>query len=161
MMNNNQPAKSEYAAGGVVFRPNPDGKGWQIAAVQRPRHDDWSLPKGHIEQGETREQAAIREVKEETGLDARILQPLGEVDYFFHKPKGDLIHKFVYHYLLEATSDGFGDPNREVAESRWVTPDEAQNLLSYERDKKILTKALVELRARFPDQDDRRPTTVE
>src|SRR5436305_8975308 len=98
-MKKKPPTKSEYSAGGVVFRAAPGAKDWEIVAVQRARHGDWSLPKGHIEQGETQEQAALREVKEETGLDARILHSLGEVQYFYRDKKGALIHKFVYHYL--------------------------------------------------------------
>jgi 8-oxo-dGTP diphosphatase len=143
--------KTEYSAGGVVFRPSPKGKGWEIVAVQRPRHDDWSLPKGHLEDGETKEQAALREVKEETGLDARILNHLGAIQYYFRKPKGDLIHKVVHFYLMEATSSELGKANWEVAEVRWVPIDEAQNLLSYKNDMGVVTKAHAELTARFPN----------
>ncbi len=146
--------KDEYSSGGVVFRPNPCGTGWQIVAVQRARHDDWSLPKGHIEAGETREQTAIREIKEETGLDARILHPLGKVEYYFRKPSGNLIHKTVYHYLIEATSNELGKPNWEVSEARWVPLDEVQNLLTYEKDKQIVTKAQAELKAKFPEPNE-------
>jgi 8-oxo-dGTP diphosphatase len=152
---------SEYSSGGVVFRLNGKGKGWEIVAVQRARHEDWSLPKGHIEADETREQAALREVKEETGLDASILYSLGEIQYYFRKPKGDLIRKIVYYYLMEATTEKFGKPNWEVSEARWVNINEARNLLSYEKDKEVVTKALVELRVRFPENDDRRVTSDE
>ena len=142
--------KSEHSAGGVVFRPAANGKSWDIVVVQRARHDDWSLPKGHIEAGETREQAAIREVKEETGLDARILHPLSEIQYFYRRPKGDLIRKTVYYYLMEATSTELGKPNWEVSEVRWVPIDEAHNLLSYQNDKNVVTKALTELASLNP-----------
>jgi 8-oxo-dGTP diphosphatase len=135
---------SEYSAGGVVFRHN--GEGIDVALIYRTRHDDWSIPKGHIEAGESREQAALREIKEETGLDARILHPLGEATYFFRKKGGELIRKTVYHYLMEALSADLGKPNWEVTEARWVPITEARALLSYEKDREIIEKAVEDLR---------------
>ena len=79
-----QVARAEYSSGGVVYRKVGDND-YEVALVYRKRHDDWSLPKGHIEEGETREETALREVKEETGLDARIVEPLGEVQAFEHE----------------------------------------------------------------------------
>jgi 8-oxo-dGTP diphosphatase len=134
---------SEYSAGGVVYRPN--GKGFDVALIYRTRHDDWSVPKGHIEAGESREQAALREIKEETGLDVRIVRPLGEAVYFFRKKGGDLVRKTVYHYLMEALTTELGKPNWEVTEARWVPIAEAPSLLSYEKDREIIGKALAEL----------------
>src|SRR4051812_46118813 len=124
---------SEYSSGGVVYRRN-EGQGIDVALIYRTRHDDWSLPKGHIEAGETREQAALREVKEETGLDAHIERPIGDAVYFFRKRGGDLVRKTVYHYLMEAMSTELGKPNWEVTEARWVPMAEAHALLSYEKD---------------------------
>jgi 8-oxo-dGTP pyrophosphatase MutT (NUDIX family) len=157
-MHKKQSTQNEYSAGGVVFRPRTSGKGWDIVAVQRARHSDWSLPKGHIEAGETREQTAIREVKEETGIDARILHPLGEVDYFFRTTGGGLVHKTVYHFLLEATSNKLNGPNWEVSEARWVDINDAGSLLTYAKDIDIVTKALAELRLRYPEFDDAHET---
>ena len=111
-----QSYSSEYSAGGVVCRKN--GEGTDIALIYRTRHDDWSLPKGHIEEGESREQAALREIKEETGIDARIIAPLGESVYFYRRRNGDLIRKSVYHFLMEALSTKLGKPNWEVTEAR-------------------------------------------
>ncbi len=133
------PATSEYSAGGVVYRRN--GADYDIAVVQRARHNDWSLPKGHIEAGESREQAAIREVQEETGLDARIVSSLGEVVYFYRRPGGDLIRKVVYHYLMEITGGEPGGPNWEVSEVRLLPITDALTLLSYENDHMIVEKA--------------------
>jgi 8-oxo-dGTP pyrophosphatase MutT (NUDIX family) len=129
----------EYSAGGVVFRKT--GQGYEIVAVNRARHSDWSLPKGHLEEGETREQAALREVKEETGLDARIIEPIGEVVYFFRRPKGALVRKSVFHFLLEATNYDFSGPNWEVAEARWIAIEQAHTLLTYQNDLEIVGKA--------------------
>jgi 8-oxo-dGTP pyrophosphatase MutT (NUDIX family) len=146
MKGRKQPISTEFSAGGVVYRHSRSG--YDVAAVQRARHDDWSLPKGHIEEGETREQAALREVKEETGLDARIVEPLGEIVYFYHRPKKGLTRKTVYHYLMEATSADLGLPNWEVSQVRWLPITEAHTLLSYENDKGLIRKAQEVLAAR-------------
>jgi 8-oxo-dGTP pyrophosphatase MutT (NUDIX family) len=132
--------KSEFSAGGVVYRQVDDI--YQLVAVQRARHRDWSLPKGHIEEGESREEAALREIEEETGIRARIVQPIDEIIYFYRRKDGSLVRKSVYHYLMQAETEELGGPNWEVSESRWVTFDEAQNLLSYENDKGIVRRAL-------------------
>jgi 8-oxo-dGTP diphosphatase len=129
---------SEFSAGGVVYRRVGDT--YEIVAVHRNRHTDWSLPKGHIEKGETQEQAALREVKEETGLDARIVDALGDVVYFYKRPTG-LIRKVVYHFLMEYTGGEFGPPNWEVDEVRWIEIDQAQTLLTYKNDLGIVQKA--------------------
>ena len=139
-----QVARAEYSSGGVVYRKAGDNA-YDIALVYRKRHDDWSLPKGHIEEGETREETALREVKEETGLDARIVEPLGEVVYFYRRRNGDLVRKTVYHFLLEALSDKFAEPTWEVTESRWVPITEAQTLLSYKNDAGVVVKAMAAL----------------
>lgn len=130
---------SEHSAGGVVYRWA--NSHYDIVVVQRARHGDWSLPKGHVEAAESAEQAAIREIKEETGLEARVEQPIGEVVYFFRRPNGDLIRKTVYHYLLEAETTELGGPNREVSEVRWIPIQQADQLLSYANDKEIVSKA--------------------
>jgi len=139
----NSQYSSEYSAGGVVYRHN--GAQIDVALIYRTRHDDWSLPKGHIEAGESREQAALREIKEETGLDICIVRPLGEAIYFFRKRGGDLVRKTVYHYLMEALTTELGKPNWEVTEARWVPIAEARGLLSYEKDRDIIGKALAVL----------------
>ncbi len=130
----------EYSSGGVVYRPT--NIGYDIALIHRDRHNDWSLPKGHIEPGETREQACLREIKEETGLDAHIVQPLGKAVYFFRSSTGELIRKTVYHYLMQATTTRLSGPNWEVTEARWVPITEAQTLLTYEKDREIVAQAI-------------------
>jgi 8-oxo-dGTP pyrophosphatase MutT (NUDIX family) len=142
-----QVARAEYSSGGVVYRKVGDND-YEVALVYRKRHDDWSLPKGHIEEGETREETALREVKEETGLDARIVEPLGEVVYFYRRRNGDLVRKTVYHFLMEALSDKFAEPTWEVTESRWMPITEAQTLLSYKNDAGVVAKAMAALGAK-------------
>jgi 8-oxo-dGTP diphosphatase len=119
------------AAGGLVVR---DG---QILVVHRPRYSDWSLPKGKLDPGETWEEAAVREVEEEAGVRCRLVRELPDVTYE-HKGRP----KRVRYWLMELTVDPPGfEPNDEVDEVRWVSPADAFELLSYERDRELLRNA--------------------
>src|SRR4051794_40559637 len=120
-------ADLEKAAGGVVLRNG------MVAVVHRPKYDDWSLPKGHVEEGETWEQAALREVEEELGIRARTVRALEPVRY--RTPKGR--DKEVRYWLMEPVEGEFA-PNDEVDEVRWVAPEEAGALLSYEADRTLV-----------------------
>jgi 8-oxo-dGTP pyrophosphatase MutT (NUDIX family) len=117
------------AAGGVVL----DSQG-RVAIVHRPRYDDWSLPKGKLDPGESFEQAALREVEEETGLRARLMRELPSVEYRDNKDRP----KVVRYWLMEVEHDPGFAPNDEVDELRWVQPDEALRLLTYDRDRDVL-----------------------
>jgi 8-oxo-dGTP diphosphatase len=112
------------AAGGVVLR---DGK---VAVVHRPRYDDWSLPKGKLDPGESFEDAALREVEEETGLRCRLVRELPAVEYEVRgRPK------LVRYWAMEVEEEIPFVPGDEVDEVRWVEPPEALALLSYDRDR--------------------------
>jgi 8-oxo-dGTP diphosphatase len=116
------------AAGGVLMR---DGL---LAVVHRPRYDDWSLPKGKLDRGESFEDAALREVWEETGIRARLERELPEVRYTVRERP-----KLVRYWLMsvESERDSF-EPNDEVDELRWLPPGAALELLSYDRDKQLV-----------------------
>jgi 8-oxo-dGTP pyrophosphatase MutT (NUDIX family) len=100
----------------------------------------WSLPKGHIEDGETVEQTAVREVKEETGISAHILQPLGSIDYWFVAERRR-VHKTVHHFLLEAVGGKLSDEDVEVTEVAWVPVAELEPKLAYADERKLVRKA--------------------
>jgi 8-oxo-dGTP diphosphatase len=118
------------AAGGVVVR---DGL---VALVHRPRYDDWTLPKGKLDNGESFEEAALREVDEETGLHARLVRELPSVNYEVRgRPK------VVRYWLMEVESDEGFVANDEVDEVRWLEPAEALALLTYDRDRGVLGAA--------------------
>ena len=117
-----------HAAGGLIVR---DGL---VALVHRPRYDDWTLPKGKLDPGESFREAALREVEEETGLRCRLGPELEAVRYDDARGRP----KIVRYWLMEVEHDPGFAPNDEVDELRWVTPAEAQELLSYPRDVTVL-----------------------
>ena len=112
------------AAGGVVLR---DGL---VALVHRPRYDDWSLPKGKLDDGESFEDAALREVEEETGLRCALVRELPAIEYEVRgRPK------LVRYWAMEVVDETPFSPNEEVDEVRWLERDDAVALLSYDRDR--------------------------
>jgi 8-oxo-dGTP diphosphatase len=115
------------AAGGLVVR---DGR---VLLVHRDRYDDWSLPKGKLEAGETWEAAALREVREEVGLDCELGESLGST---FYEPGG--VPKEVRWWRMSAEGDAC--VSDEVDAVRWATPAEARALLSYESERALLEK---------------------
>jgi 8-oxo-dGTP diphosphatase len=118
------------AAGGVLVR---DG---QVALVHRPKYDDWSLPKGKLEEGETWEDAALREVWEETGIRAALREELSPVEYT--DPKGR--PKTVRYWRMEPLEGEFA-PNSEIDELRWMPADEAARCLTYDHDRELVLMA--------------------
>jgi 8-oxo-dGTP pyrophosphatase MutT (NUDIX family) len=100
----------------------------------------WSLPKGHIEAGETAEEAAVREVGEETGIIGRVVAPLGTIDFWF-VAEDRRVHKTVHHFLLQATGGELSDDDVEVAEVAWVPLDELEARLAYADERRLIRRA--------------------
>jgi 8-oxo-dGTP diphosphatase len=123
------------AAGGLVVR-GPDDEP-EVAIVHRPRYDDWSLPKGKLEAGESWEDAALREVEEETGLRCKLGRELDPVTY--RDRKGRL--KLVRWWEMHPTGGDF-EPNDEVDQLRWERVDVALGLLDYDHDRDLVRSAL-------------------
>ena len=107
-----------------------------IGRVDRRGRMLWSLPKGHIEQGETAEQTAIREVAEETGIEGKVLAALGSIDYWF-VTEGRRVHKTVHHYLLRFSSGELSDDDVEVTEVAWVPVNELPRRLAYADERRL------------------------
>lgn len=123
------------AAGGVVLR-HVGGGPTEVALIHRPAYDDWTLPKGKLDPGETHEAAALREVREETGLACRLGAPAGEVRYRDRKGRP----KRVRYWVMEpiGPTDGIFVPNEEVDRVRWMTLADARGALTYPHDREIL-----------------------
>lgn len=130
--------KREFSAGGVVLRTD-DGR-VEVALVS-PRRGVLALPKGHPEDGETLEQAATREVLEETGLTAQLVERLGEVRYWYSL-SGERVLKGVTFFLFDYLSGSVEDHDDEVEDAAWVALDEAPRLLSYKGEREMAAKAL-------------------
>lgn len=128
-------AKGEVlAAGGVIWRPTGvAAQRVEVVVVHRPRYDDWSLPKGKADPGETAPQTALREVLEETGYRCELAEELTSVRYVDHKGRPKLVR-----YWTMTVAGGAFAANDEVDELRWCDPAEARALLSYERDRSVL-----------------------
>jgi 8-oxo-dGTP diphosphatase len=117
------------AAGGVVI----DGDG-QVVLVHRPRYDDWAFPKGKLDPGESFEDAALREVEEETGMRCRLVRELPSSEYRDNKGRS----KVVRYWLMEVEDEVGFVPNDEVDELRRLPLDDALALLTYDRDHDVL-----------------------
>jgi 8-oxo-dGTP pyrophosphatase MutT (NUDIX family) len=139
----------ETSAGGFVLdRSGRQPKAALIARRDRRGRLIWSLPKGHIEAGETPEDAAVREVFEETGIHGSIVASLGTIDFWF-MAENQRIHKTVHHYLLDAEDLVLSDADSEVAEVAWVPLDEVAGRLRYADERRLLDRvhaALADLR---------------
>ena len=134
------PKVEETSAGGLIV----DRAGEHLRAALIARHDRrgrlvWSLPKGHLEAGETPEDAAIREVEEETGIRGRVLAPLGVIDFWFIA-ENRRIHKTVHHYLMEASGGELSDEDAEVVEVAWFPLGDVRERLAYADERRLLDR---------------------
>jgi len=130
------PAEFEVlAAGGLVLRGAGDAA--EVAVVHRPKYDDWSLPKGKLDPGESFEQGALREVLEETGFRCELAGRLEPTSYRDRKGRT----KLVRYYLMRPLGGAFA-PSDEVDELRWVPPGEAGELLTHTHDRRLVAGVL-------------------
>ncbi|MEB3100701.1 NUDIX hydrolase [Ferviditalea candida] len=135
----------EISAGGVVYR-KIDGK-LEIQLIQ-DRYGKITLPKGKLESGETVEEAALREIEEETGINGRILSLLEVVGYRYVNPVGETVDKEVHYFLVESVSGDLKAQIEEIRGVEWLTPEEAwekQRHSGYSNNQSVLEKALKQL----------------
>ena len=131
----------ETSAGGLVLdRRGADARGALIGRLDRRGRLLWSLPKGHVEPGETEQQTAVREVHEETGILGEVVGKLGTIDFWF-VADGRRVHKTVHHFLLLATGSlELSDADVEVSEVAWVPVAELATRLAYADERRLLDK---------------------
>jgi 8-oxo-dGTP pyrophosphatase MutT (NUDIX family) len=135
---------TEFSAGGVVVR---DGECVVIVPTRRAADGSkvLALPKGHPEDGESAADAALREVREEAGVDARVVEKLGDVRYWYMRD-GRRIAKVVSFFLLEYVSGEVADHDREVQDARWLALERAARELTYKGERDMASRALLRLR---------------
>jgi 8-oxo-dGTP pyrophosphatase MutT (NUDIX family) len=131
----------EFSAGGLVIR---NLRGRPHVAVVRVRDRVLALPKGHPEQGESAQDAALREVREETGLEATPVEKLGDIRYWYARD-GDRVLKIVSFFLLRYRSGRLEDHDHEVEEALWIPLEEAPARLAYRGEKDMAETALSRL----------------
>jgi 8-oxo-dGTP pyrophosphatase MutT (NUDIX family) len=134
----------EFSAGGLVIR-RFHGRPF-LAAVRVKKGTVLALPKGHIDKGESAEQAATREVREETGLEAEPVEKLGDIRYWYSR-RGERVLKVVSFWLFRYRSGSVRDHDHEVDSAEWVPLDEAPRALAYKGEREMAEAALSRVRA--------------
>jgi 8-oxo-dGTP pyrophosphatase MutT (NUDIX family) len=148
------------SAGGIVVRYEGDAPQLVVGCRRRDRDVvTWTLPKGTPNPGETREETATREVREETGLDVRISGPLDSIEYWFVQG-GTRIHKTVHYFLMEQTGGDLARHDHEFESVRWIGFDEAQALLTFETERALVARAAEAIAARADGEPPRSSDSV-
>jgi len=140
--------KEQTSAGGVVYRRL--GGETEVALISVGEAARWQLPKGLVGRGETPAEAALREVREETGLACEVVAELERVEYWYFSKGGARrvrFHKFVHFYLMRHVSGDVSEHDDEVNEARWVAVEDAEGMLAFKGEKKALGQALEMLAA--------------
>jgi 8-oxo-dGTP pyrophosphatase MutT (NUDIX family) len=124
------------AAGGVIVDRSTDTP--KVLLVHRPRYDDWSFPKGKLDPGESIEEAALREVREETGIQCKILRKVAALRYVYQTRNRQSRPKVVHYFLMEPINKEVRVPGVEVDRGEWLDFEIARKTLSYKRDRELL-----------------------
>ncbi len=146
------PRRIEISAGGIVWRRSTAG-GIEVVLIRPAGGQAWALPKGHVEKGEHVVDAALREAREETGLDVGGAEKLGDVSYVFSwhdRPSAPLVRIFkrVYFFLMECRGGEPAKHDAEIAEVAWLPIDDAIDKATYDNERGLLKKAREVLAAR-------------
>lgn len=136
--------KREFSAGGIVFNDKGEVLLINNAAMRDPKKSYWGFPKGHIDPGEKSEEAALREVEEETGIKAEIVKKLGDNGYVYQRD-GEKVFKLVIMFLMRYISGDVKYQEEELLDAQWVSVEAALDKLSFKKDKQFLEKAVEEI----------------
>lgn len=140
--------QEQISAGGVAYR-TVDGR-IEIAIILTSPERRWQLPKGMIDAGESKEQAALREVREEAGIQTELIGKIDQTEYWFIAKYDGVrrrLHKHVHWFLMRYASGNVADHDHEVAEARWVSADEAMKLLVFKNEREVVEKAVGMIKA--------------
>jgi len=134
----------QFSAGGIIYQEVGE-RNFEFALILDP-YNKWTFPKGRIEKKEKPEVAAKREIEEELGIgEVKIISLIKKIDYWF-KEGGNLIHKFVYFYLMQAPKQTILKPQlAEIKDAKWFAASEAQKILGYKKDNESLLKKAIEI----------------
>ena len=144
------------SSGGVIFKAKEDG----VQVILISHHNQkgkliWCLPKGSVEKGESLQETALREVREETGVVGRILEKIGQIQYWFYsKEEETKIFKTVHFFLLEYLQGDEKDHDSEVDEARWMEISQALGMLTHDSERAIMEKAARYLTAAFGHKEE-------
>lgn len=139
---NKMTTQLQVSAGGVVYRPYR--RHVQVVLISVGRESRWQLPKGQVDLDESNECAAVREVREETGLEAELETLIDKIEYWYiakNREQRVRFHKFVYFYLLRYQTGSVEDHDHEVNEARWVEIDHACDMLAFSNEKNVVRQA--------------------
>jgi len=149
------PIVKQVSAGGVVYRI-AGGAEPEVALVKVGPKGRWQLPKGIVDEGESPETTAIREGREEAGVDARLVAPLDVIEYWYvGSDRGGVrvrFHKFVHLFVLEYLGGDVADHDFEVEESRWIPLEAAVDMLAFESERKAMRRAVETIRGSVEGQ---------
>ena len=139
--NSRIPTEVQISAGGVAYRKK--GEVVEIVVTSVGEQNRWQLPKGLVDRGETSEEAALREVREEAGVVTEMVDLIDKIEYWYYSKGSKRIrfHKFVYFYLLRYKSGNTEDHDKEVNEARWVDIDTGQDMLTFKSEKNMVARA--------------------
>jgi 8-oxo-dGTP pyrophosphatase MutT (NUDIX family) len=148
----------QVSAGGVVYRRAASGRPTEVALIRVGPTRRWQLPKGIVDDGESPELTAVREVREEAGVDAHLVGPLEVIEYWYVGDDRDgkrvRFHKFVHLFLLEYEGGDVAQHDREVEEARWVALPDAEAMLAFGSERKAMARARALLNVESAVTDD-------
>src|SRR3989344_99500 len=139
------PIKRIFSAGGIVLRLRSgssirkDKSGWEVLVTQHSGHKGWDFPKGHREIYESEEQTALREVEEEVGIKAEIIEKIGQTQYFYYE-EGERVLKTVVFYLMKYLGEGEATTAFEVSAKIWLPVDKVEDKLTFKDTKQLWLK---------------------